>query len=246
MASADIEFIKEGGKLAMYLQSGKFKHDRWFWLDGDHLSWDKKKKAPGKANKSEPLAGAKDAPAIKSAQEWFKMIDADGSGAIDEEEFATLYKKARGEKLKKKELKAAMAAMDTDGSGEIELSEFESWWSSNGGDLEVKRHLALTVYAGDVELLLVAPDRATKARWIAGINGRLLELDDELRALGLLPAEKSPEPEEPTTKKASVKQLTRPQCRDMVRLQLQIDELDPNVSDSWIDALFDEFDAVRD
>ena len=97
MASADIEFIKEGGKLAMYLQSGKFKHDRWFWLEGDHLSWDKKKKAPGKANKSEPLAGAKDAPAIKSAQEWFKMIDADGSGAIDEEEFATLYKKARGE-----------------------------------------------------------------------------------------------------------------------------------------------------
>ena len=95
MASADIEFIKEGGKLAMYLQSGKFKHDRWFWLEGDHLSWDKKKKAPGKANKSEPLAGAKDAPAIKSAQEWFKMIDADGSGAIDEEEFATLYKKAR-------------------------------------------------------------------------------------------------------------------------------------------------------
>ena len=51
MASADIEFIKEGGKLAMYLQSGKFKHDRWFWLEGDHLSWDKKKKAPGKANK---------------------------------------------------------------------------------------------------------------------------------------------------------------------------------------------------
>ena len=34
-----------------------------------------------------------------------ETIDADGSGVIDEQELANLYKKARGEKLKKKELK---------------------------------------------------------------------------------------------------------------------------------------------
>ncbi len=172
----------------MYYASGKKKHDRFFYMEGDCLSWDKKRKNPGKANKSFPLKGAKDAPAIKSAKEWFALIDADGSGAIDEQEFANLYKKARGEKLKKKELKAAMVEMDTDGSGEIELDEFESWWAQNGGDLEVKRHLALTVYAGDVELLLVAPDMLTKARWLDGLTAKL-------RELGILAPEPEPAPE---------------------------------------------------
>ncbi len=171
----------------MYYASGKKKHDRFFYMEGDCLSWDKKKKKPGKANKSFPLKDAKDAPAIKSAKEWFALIDADGSGAIDEQEFAELYKKARGEKLKKKDLKVAMAEMDTDGSGEIELDEFESWWAQNGGDLEVKRHLALTVYAGEVELLLVAPDALTKARWLDGLTAKL-------RELGILPPEPAPEP----------------------------------------------------
>ena len=39
------------------------------------------------------------------------------------------------------------------------------------------------------------------------------------------------------------KQLGRVQCREMVRIQLELDQRDPNVSDEWIDALFDEFDA---
>eukprot|EP01043_Picozoa_sp_COSAG02_P089885 COSAG02_NODE_26810_length_623_cov_180.240458_1_plen_203_part_01 len=160
----------------MYYASGNKKHDRFFYVEGDCLSWDKKKQNPGKANKSFPLKGVKDAPAIKSAKEWFALIDADGSGVIDEQELANLYKKARGEKLKKKELKAAMVEMDMDGSGEIGLDEFESWWAQNGGDLEVKRHLALTVYAGDEELLLVARDTATKARWLDGLTAKAREL----------------------------------------------------------------------
>ena len=41
----------------------------------------------------------------------------------------------------------------------------------------------------------------------------------------------------------SGKQLTRTQCHEMVRIQLEIDGLDPNVTDDWIDSLFDEFDA---
>ena len=39
------------------------------------------------------------------------------------------------------------------------------------------------------------------------------------------------------------KQLSRRQCREMVRIQLEIEERDPNVSDQWIDDIFDEFDA---
>ena len=46
---------------------------------------------------------------------------------------ARLYKKARGEKLGKRELKAAMEEMDVDGNGYVELPEFEAWWSRHGG-----------------------------------------------------------------------------------------------------------------
>ena len=46
---------------------------------------------------------------------------------------AELYKKARGTKLSKAKLRAAMAEMDADGNGEVELSEFQEWWAANGG-----------------------------------------------------------------------------------------------------------------
>ena len=59
------------------------------------------------------------------------MIDADGSGEVDAEEVAELYQKARGEKLKSKDLKKAMAEMDTDQSGTVEFDEFETWWSAS-------------------------------------------------------------------------------------------------------------------
>ena len=38
------------------------------------------------------------------------------------------------------------------------------------------------------------------------------------------------------------KQLTRAQCRAMVRIQLELEDLNTNVTDAWIDSLFDEFD----
>eukprot|EP01046_Picozoa_sp_COSAG06_P083337 COSAG06_NODE_30245_length_542_cov_0.914221_1_plen_108_part_01 len=41
----------------------------------------------------------------------------------------------------------------------------------------------------------------------------------------------------------SEKQLTLTQCRAMVRIQLEIDDLPTNVSNDWIDGLFKEFDA---
>ena len=103
---------------------------RYFWVDrtSGTISWDKKKRTKG--NKSEPLLAVEPEPKIRSAEEWFASIDADGSGELDAEELSTLYKRARGEKLKGKDLKAAMAEMDTDASGTSEcgrrLSVFRS------------------------------------------------------------------------------------------------------------------------
>ena len=45
---------------------------------------------------------------------------------------AALCAVCRGERLKLKDLAAAMAAMDTDESGRIELDEFQQWWADNG------------------------------------------------------------------------------------------------------------------
>ena len=72
-------FVQSGGVLTMYLASGKRKHDRYFWVgDGRVLSWDKKKAKPGKkANKSERLESVSPNPEIRSANEWFAMIDAE-------------------------------------------------------------------------------------------------------------------------------------------------------------------------
>ena len=51
---------------------------------------------------------------------------------------------------------------------------------------------------------------------------------------------KQGEPVQPS----SARQLTRSQVRRMVRIQLQLLRK-PEVSDGWIDALFDEFDSDR-
>ena len=73
--AADMEFVEAGGTLTMYLQSGKKKHERYFWVSPATgiISWDKKKAKDGnhaKANKSERVLGVEAAPAIKSAREW--------------------------------------------------------------------------------------------------------------------------------------------------------------------------------
>ena len=49
--------------------------------------------------------------------------------------------------------------------------------------------------------------------------------------------------DEPLDSLLHQKQLGRSQCREMVRIQLELSGRDPTVSDEWIDALFHEFDA---
>lgn len=165
--------VAEGGVLTMYLASGKKKHKRYFWVDVQSglIMWDKKKRFP--PNKVEQLVRVEARPAVRDAHEWFRAIDADGSGQLNSDELATLYRRATGEKLSKKQLKQAMHEMDTDGSGAISFEEFAEWWYTNGGDLEKYRDLALTVQTSEVTLLLVAQDADTKRRWVQGLTAVL-------------------------------------------------------------------------
>ena len=132
-------------RLTIYLASGKAKHPRNFWLHEAtcQVSWGKSFKA--KKCKTETLMRVVDQPKIPNAKELFEDMDADSSGRLDKDEVAQLYKKARGQKLRKSDLTAAMKEMDDDNSGEVDLSEFESWWSRNGGDLESQRSKAFTL-----------------------------------------------------------------------------------------------------
>ena len=164
--------VAEGGVLTLYLASGKRKHDRHFWVTRRgaeaRLSWDKSKSA--KPNKTETLVRVEPAPVVKTARQWFDEIDADSSGELDRKELATLYKRARGEKLPKRRLEDAMAVMDRDGDGQISFDEFERWWSENGGDLEKHRDRAMTIFVGDLQLLVVASDAETKRQWVSGLE----------------------------------------------------------------------------
>ena len=150
------------------------KHPRHFWLDAEamEISWGKTMRS--KKCKTEKLCGIIAAPTIPDAKELFEEIDEDGSGSLDASEVAQLYMQARGEKLGKAQLQAAMAEMDTDRSGVVELPEFERWWSVNGGDLEQHRANAFTfVFAGGLEVLVVAALPRSKQRWVEGCEALL-------------------------------------------------------------------------
>eukprot|EP01046_Picozoa_sp_COSAG06_P033340 COSAG06_NODE_3397_length_5394_cov_8.625590_2_plen_365_part_00 len=158
--------VDVSGQLAIYLASGKLKHPRFFWTNPSQseISWGKTMRA--KKCKTEKLLRVIDAPTVPDAKQYFQETDTDGSGSLSRDEIAQLYRRARGETLSKSQLAAAMREMDSDGSGEVDIVEFEQWWQRNGGDLEQHRARAFTfVFGGGVEVLVVAPDQATKQLW---------------------------------------------------------------------------------
>lgn len=160
------------GELTIYLASGKRKHSRFFWVDQDedtglvHISWGKTLRS--KTCKTKSLIAVEEKPTLRDPRTMFDEVDDDRSGSLDASELELLYKKARGESLTKKELKNAMAQMDTDGDNQVQFDEFERWWRDNGGDLAKHTERALTIQAGDLELLLVAPTMDEKQRWVSG------------------------------------------------------------------------------
>ena len=160
------------GELTIYLASGKRKHSRFFWVDQNEetglvqISWGKSLRS--KTCKTKSLIAVEEKPTLRDPRTIFDEVDDDGSGSLDISELELLYKKARGESLSKKELKNAMAQMDTDGDNQVQFDEFERWWRDNGGDLAKHTEQALTIQAGDLELLLVAPTVDEKQRWVSG------------------------------------------------------------------------------
>ena len=164
--AADAALVQRGLTMTMYYASGKRKHDRHFSLDPTTLELCWGKKADSKQTKREKLHAVNGAPGRVNPAQLFEEMDADSSGFLDAAEVAALYKQARGEKLGKKALAAAMATMDADGNGKVEKAEFTQWWHANGGDLDEHRDRALEMSAGDVRLLVVAPHRQSLHRTV--------------------------------------------------------------------------------
>ena len=57
----------------------------------------------------------------------FERVDADKSGAIDEDEFAALVR-SLGVKFTAEQVAVAFLAIDINGNGEIDFGEFRAWW----------------------------------------------------------------------------------------------------------------------
>ena len=62
----------------------------------------------------------------------FDRVDADKSGAIDEDEFAALVA-SLGVKFTAEQLAIAFLAIDINGNGVIDFGEFRGWWLKRGG-----------------------------------------------------------------------------------------------------------------
>lgn len=267
-ADASTDGLVRGSKMAVYSLSGKKKHDRWFWLQTESsavICWGKT--LHDKKHKSERLVDVVDGPSIRDARTLFDEVDVDQSGELDEQEIARLYKKARGQKLGKKELRAAMQEMDTDRGNGVSFEEFEKWWSVNGGDLEKYRSKALTLVMADgLELLLVAPTVEIHQYWLRGCTALLKQNAPSDRK------DNSPSPKEAVLAMEETRHtaspsagndddgkqpqrvlepepesepMTKAQVRDRVRAYLDAQRDRREASDEWIDARFDRFDTDK-
>ena len=163
--------VEHGGYLMMFLATGEKKHktSRFFWVSPEKgtISWDKKKTA--NPRKTEPLISVRPTATTRNAREWFDKFDS-GEG-LNNDSLVVLYREASGKKLGKKPLEAATKMMNA--RGRIGFVEFRIWWTEHGGELEKYRELALTVVAGDTELLLVAPDNDAKDTWVSALTSIL-------------------------------------------------------------------------
>jgi hypothetical protein len=66
----------------------------------------------------------------KQVREAFAVLDVDGSGALDMEEFKQVLTTEGDTPLSPAQAQAMFDAVDTNGNGLVELDEFVSWWLS--------------------------------------------------------------------------------------------------------------------
>ena len=163
--------VEHGDYLMMFLATGEKKHktSRFFWVSPEKgtISWDKKKTA--NPRKTEPLISVQPTATTRTAREWFDKYDS-GEG-LNNNSLVLLYRESTGKKLGKKPLEAATKMMNA--RGRIGFAEFQIWWTEHGGELEKYREFALTVVAGETELLLVAPDNDAKDTWVNALTSIL-------------------------------------------------------------------------
>lgn len=244
-----IIFVEQGGVLAMYNVNGTKKCDKRFAASVDTctLTWDNPSNkgsfrwsSQAQSPTTMTIFEVQSSVQMKSAHEWFATADVGGDGVLDSSQISTLYLRARGETLSSKKMQAAMAVMDPHGRGTVACDDFVRWWTDSSSDLDKQRELAFTVTVhqpsddcGKFQLILVAPNRDAKANWVEGLGilcKRKRKLDAEREEAALVDAKK---------------RFTRPQVREMARKHLQQESRDPNVSDAWIDGLFDQFAASQ-
>ena len=165
--------VTEPKKLGCYDGTGRKKNDRFFSIDlVEHqpvVTW--KVKTTSRRGKSMVLRDVHDDTRMPTARQIFKQMDTDGSGSLNEQEVAALYRISMGEKLSTKRLKEAMQLMDTDHSGVVCMKEFETWWDQVKRDLDQVRDRAFALELGNagepaVTKRVAAPDIRSKNLWV--------------------------------------------------------------------------------
>ena len=165
--------VTQPKKLGCYDGTGKKKNDRFFSIDLQKqppvVTW--KAKATGRRGKSMVLRDVYGDTRMPTARQMFKQMDTDGSGSLNEQEVAALYRSTMGEKLSSKSLKEAMQLMDTDRSGAVGMEEFETWWHQIKRGLDQVRDRAFTLELGNagepaVAKRVAAADIRSKNLWV--------------------------------------------------------------------------------
>eukprot|EP00887_Chlorella_sp_A99_P006580 scaffold3.g6580.t1 len=100
----------------------------------------------------------------------FKMMDADGSGAVDAEELESAFK-LLGLQISKREVEALLAEVDRDGSGEVEYPEFLEIMTSTLHRLAQEKEEDEAAAAAALARAAAVPPHAVRGRGAGSSTG---------------------------------------------------------------------------
>ncbi len=130
--------------------------------------------------KIEELPEEKTRNRIMSIRQKFKMIDTDGNGTLDIDEF---YELCANLNLSKEQLHADFTRLDADRSGEIDFDEFLTWWKERAKQSQEFSDLFDEIGRKDGDVKICTPDVRPTAQtqhlqvqkfFNAGLRGRKL------------------------------------------------------------------------
>ena len=105
--------------------------------------------------KIEELPEEKQRNRILSIRQKFKLIDTDGNGTLDIDEF---YELCCNLNLSKEQLHADFIRLDEDKSGEIDFEEFLSWWKERATKSHEFSDLFDDIGRKEADVKIVTPD----------------------------------------------------------------------------------------